>query len=78
MPAIRGPKSKTKTRRYKRDIDQVHADLSSEKHLLRYKETKAVEDLPDLGRWYCVECAKWFDVEANLIAHKRSKVHKRR
>ena len=78
MPAIRGPKSKSKTRRYTRDIDQIHADLSCNKHLNKHKDSKAVEDLPDAGRWYCIECAKWFDNESNLLAHRRSKVHKRR
>lgn len=78
MPALRGSKSKTKTRRYKRDVDQIYADLSYEKHLKQYKESKIVDDLPDFGRWYCIECAKWFDGEANLLAHKRSKAHKRR
>ena len=78
MPAVRGPKSKSKTRRYTRDIDQIQADLSCEKHRKQYKESKLHEDLPDFGRWYCTECAKWFDDEANLLAHKRGKVHKRR
>jgi bud site selection protein 20 len=78
MPAIRGAKSKKKTRRYTRDIDQIHADLRSERHLERYKETKDAEDLPALGEWYCIECAKWFDGEPNFESHKRGKPHKRR
>jgi len=72
MPAIRGAKSKRKTRRFTRDLDQIHADLRSERHLERYKETKAAEDLPGLGQWYCIECAKWFDAEANFESHKKS------
>jgi bud site selection protein 20 len=78
MPAIRGAKSKKKTRRYTRDVDQVHADLTSPRHLERYLQSKAPEDLPALGNWYCVECAKWFDGELNYEAHKRGKPHKRR
>jgi bud site selection protein 20 len=78
MPAIRGPKSKKKTRRYARDVDQIHADLTSDRHLALYKETKATEDLPALGEWYCIECAKWFDGEPNFESHKRGKPHKRR
>lgn len=78
MPAIRGEKSKKKTRRYTRDLDQVHADLSSDKHLAQFKETKAIEDLPGLGKFYCTECAKWFESDANLVAHQKGKVHKRR
>ena len=41
-------------------------------------KSKAAEDLPGLGRFYCIECAKWFESENNLVHHKRGKVHKRR
>ncbi|KAI0382586.1 hypothetical protein F5Y04DRAFT_252945 [Hypomontagnella monticulosa] len=68
----------TKTRRKTRDLDQIKADLLSPKHLAQYKETKAPEDLPDLGRWYCTECAKWFESEVNLVVHRKGKPHKRR
>ena len=78
MPAIRGPKSKAKTRRHTRDLDQVHADLHSKKHLQQYHDTKAPEDLPGFGQWYCVECAKWFESETNLVKHAKGKPHKRR
>ena len=78
MPAIRGAKSKKKTRRYTRDVDQVHADIHDEKHLARFKSAKAAEDLPAGGLYYCVECAKWFEQETNLKAHLKGKIHKRR
>ena len=78
MPAIRGPKSKAKTRRHTRDLDQVHADIHSKKHLQQYHDTKAPEDLPGFGQWYCVECAKWFESETNLVKHAKGKPHKRR
>ncbi|KAI1486397.1 zinc finger-containing protein [Biscogniauxia mediterranea] len=68
----------TKTRRKKRDIDQIKADLLSPRHLALFKETKASEDLPGLGKWYCTECAKWFEGEATLVLHRRGKPHKRR
>ena len=78
MPAIRGDKSKKKTRRHTRDLDQIHADLHDEKHLAQHTESKAPEDLPGLGQWYCKECAKWFESETNFAAHYKGKVHKRR
>lgn len=78
MPAIRGDKSKKKTRRHTRDLDQVHADVHDAKHLQQFKDSKLVEDLPGLGQFYCKECAKWFESEANQVAHQRGKVHKRR
>ncbi|PNY26714.1 Zinc finger protein bud20 [Tolypocladium capitatum] len=68
----------TKTRRKTRDVDQVKADLLSSRHLSQFKDTKNTEDLPGLGRHYCVECARWFDTEATLITHRRGKPHKRR
>ena len=61
-----------------RDLDQVHADLRSPKHLTQHKTARPVEDLPGLGRWYCVECAKWFEGEHSLVQHRRGKNHKRR
>ncbi|KAF1973548.1 hypothetical protein BU23DRAFT_132615 [Bimuria novae-zelandiae CBS 107.79] len=78
MPAIRGEKSKKKTRRHTRDLDQIYADLRDAKHLSQFKDTKATEDLPGLGEFYCKECAKWFESEANFEAHYKGKVHKRR
>jgi len=75
---VKNKRTLTKTRRKLRDLDQIHADIRSPKHLTQYKDTKAVEDLPALGRNYCVECAKWFESETNLNAHRRGKVHKRR
>jgi len=78
MPAIRGPKSKKKTRRYVRDVDQIHADIHSPGHLERFKDTKLPEDLPGLGEFYCTECAKWFESDANYVSHKKGSQHRRR
>ncbi|PKS10865.1 hypothetical protein jhhlp_002622 [Lomentospora prolificans] len=76
--SIRNKRTKTKTRRRTRDLDQIKADLTSPRHLECYKKTKLSEDLPGSGQWYCVECAKWFETELTLLAHQRSKFHKRR
>jgi len=78
MPAIRGSKSKKKTRRYTRDLDSITADLASARHLEQYHATKSPEDLPALGKLYCVECAKWFESEVNMVGHRKGKTHKRR
>lgn len=61
-----------------RDLDQIHADLRSPKQLAQHKTAKPAEDLPGLGRFYCVECAKWFEGEHSLVQHRRGKNHKRR
>jgi hypothetical protein len=61
-----------------RDIDQIISDLRSPKHLAQHKDSKLAEDLPGLGQWYCIECAKWFEGENSLVTHRRGKNHKRR
>ncbi|KAI1080293.1 hypothetical protein F5B20DRAFT_107349 [Whalleya microplaca] len=68
----------TKIRRKTRDLDQIKADLLSPKHLAQFKDAKATEDLPGLGKWYCTECAKWFETEVSLVVHRKGKPHKRR
>ncbi|OGM50135.1 putative C2H2 finger domain protein [Aspergillus bombycis] len=73
-----GALRRIKTKRRTRDYDQVRADIESPKHLAQYKATKDPEDLPGLGKHYCVECSKWFESEHNLVAHTKGKNHKRR
>ncbi|THC98840.1 hypothetical protein EYZ11_001687 [Aspergillus tanneri] len=72
------PVRRIKTKRLTRGYDQVRADIESPKHLSQYKATKDAEDLPGLGKHYCVECSKWFESEHNLVAHRKGKNHKRR
>jgi len=69
---------RSKTKRRTRDLDQIHADLHSTKHLTQFKNSKVVEDLPGLGQFYCVECSKFFESDHNLTEHCRGKNHKRR
>lgn len=69
---------RSKTKRRTRDLDQVHADIRSTKHLSRHRSAKSPEDLPGLGRFYCIECAKWFEGENSLLQHRKGKNHKRR
>jgi bud site selection protein 20 len=61
-----------------RDLDQIKSDILLPKHLAQYKSTKTAEDLPGLGQFYCVECAKWFEGENSLVTHLKGKNHKRR
>ncbi|KAL7904070.1 hypothetical protein GGI35DRAFT_484847 [Trichoderma velutinum] len=68
----------TKTRRKTRDVDQIISDLRSQKHLAQYKDTKLTQDLPGLGKNYCVTCSRWFDTPVTLATHERGKPHKRR
>jgi len=59
-------------------VDQIKADLLSPRHLELFKEAKAAEELPGLGKHYCIECAKWFETEVSLVDHRKGKPHKRR
>ena len=59
-------------------LDQIHADLLSPKHLAQRVQAKPAEELPGLGRFYCIECAKWFESEHSLVHHRRGRPHKRR
>ncbi|KAK5126202.1 hypothetical protein LTR08_004783 [Meristemomyces frigidus] len=80
MPSIRGTDSKRKCRRHAaiRDLDQIHADLHSKKHLQQYKDTKEFDELPAGGAFYCIECSKWYESERNFVAHEKGSKHKRR
>ncbi|PBP18760.1 hypothetical protein BUE80_DR010299 [Diplocarpon rosae] len=69
--------TKTKTRRKLRDLDQIKADLTSPKHLEQHKSSKPSEDLPGLGQYYCIECAKWFESEHSMVTHRKGSTHKR-
>ena len=60
-----------------RDLDQIHEDLKSPKHLAAYKNLKPAEDLPGLGQFYCIECAKYFESEHSMITHRKGSTHKR-
>ncbi|EGD72415.1 zinc finger protein [Salpingoeca rosetta] len=66
-----------RTRRKTRDVDQIHDDLKPK--VLNKLATQVVDyDLPGMGQFYCVHCARHFVDEFTLEAHRRSKVHKRR
>lgn len=66
------------TNNFNRDLDLIKSDLNSSKHLTQHKISTAAEDLPALGEHYCIECAKWFESNYNIAAHRRGKNHKRR
>lgn len=60
------------------DMDQVHSDLRDPKQLTQLKALVPDEDKPGLGQFHCVECAKYFESEWNMVQHRRGKNHKRR
>ncbi|RKP15266.1 hypothetical protein BJ684DRAFT_3863, partial [Piptocephalis cylindrospora] len=74
---IRDLKRSYRTRARTKDLDQVAEDLkpeAKEKILSR----PADPDLPGMGKYTCVECAREFISEAALKEHCRGKTHKKR
>ncbi|KAJ7594759.1 hypothetical protein C8J56DRAFT_448270 [Mycena floridula] len=67
-----------RTRVRQRDLDQIQLiDLDPKNRTLL--EAQPLDfDLPGLAQHYCVECAKYYETDAALQSHWRSKVHKRR
>ena len=66
-----------KTKRYKRDIDQIINDLEPQ-NLVKFNNLEIDEDLPGLGQFYCVFCSKYFVSKQVLENHYRTKEHKKR
>lgn len=67
-----------KTKRRTRDLDLIFNDLSSPEKIEKLKQQPEDENLPGLGQYYCVQCAKYFLDNTALKGHLRGKVHKRR
>lgn len=71
-------KKKYRTKRRKRDIDQIILqDLVPERK--EQLENQVLDlDLPGGGQFYCVHCARHFIDKHSLDEHFRGKLHKRR
>lgn len=67
------------TKRRPRDVDQVQDDLLKlEKEQKSKLEFELDDDLPGLGQFYCVTCARHFADQLTLDGHLKAKAHKRR
>lgn len=67
-----------KTKRRTRDLDLVYNDLATPQSIHKLKNQPLDENLPGLGQYYCVHCAKYFEEQLALDRHTVTKVHKRR
>merc|ERR1712032_1699117 len=65
-----------KTKRRVKDIDEIQNDLRPE-NILNLQNQKLDEDLPGLGQFYCVFCARYFINAASLKTHNTTKEHKK-
>ena len=66
-----------KLKGYTKDIDQIHDDLVPEKSA-QLANQPIDEDLPGLGQFYCIPCARYFVDLPALGDHNRGKTHKKR
>ncbi|KXS13882.1 hypothetical protein M427DRAFT_359174 [Gonapodya prolifera JEL478] len=67
----------TKTKRRTKDLDQIQDDLKPE-NLARLLATEPDPELPGQGQFLCVECSKHFINDTALVAHRKTKLHKKR
>ncbi|NXS35739.1 ZN593 protein, partial [Pomatostomus ruficeps] len=66
-----------KTKRRRRDLDEIHADLKPE-NAARLLRQEIDPDLPGCAQFYCLHCARYFVDLNSMKEHFRSKVHKKR
>lgn len=68
-----------RTRRRHLDGDQIQSTLRNPTKLHKALNPQELDlDQKGLGLYYCVHCDRPFSSEAHLVAHKRSKMHKRK
>eukprot|EP01128_Nolandella_sp_AFSM9_P004553 TRINITY_DN2057_c0_g2_i1.p1 TRINITY_DN2057_c0_g2~~TRINITY_DN2057_c0_g2_i1.p1 ORF type:complete len:127 (-),score=24.24 TRINITY_DN2057_c0_g2_i1:211-558(-) len=65
------------TKRKTKDIDEVWEDSQPER-AARIKNRPIDEDLPGLGKFYCIACARHFVGDAALQTHMKQQPHKKR
>ncbi|EFA83059.1 hypothetical protein PPL_03847 [Heterostelium album PN500] len=70
-------KKARKTARRGKDIDQVWDDVQPDK-IEKASKHDIDPELPGLGQFYCVHCAKYFVAQSDLDTHLTGKKHKRR
>ncbi|KAK6977714.1 hypothetical protein R3P38DRAFT_3122971 [Favolaschia claudopus] len=68
----------SRTRARARDLDQIKIIDLDPKRRAELEAQPLDFERPGLGQHYCVECAKYYETDAALNSHWRSKVHKRR
>lgn len=62
-----------------RAVDQIHEDLADPLKAEALRTDQPVDfDLPGMGQYYCVECARYFIDGSVLIKHAKTKLHKNR
>ncbi|KAJ3893876.1 hypothetical protein GG344DRAFT_42271 [Lentinula edodes] len=68
----------TRTRVRAKDLDQIQLIDLDPKNRAALEAQPLDFEKPGLAQHYCVECAKYYETDAALGSHWRSKIHKRR
>eukprot|EP01126_Amoeba_proteus_P016627 TRINITY_DN1774_c0_g1_i6.p1 TRINITY_DN1774_c0_g1~~TRINITY_DN1774_c0_g1_i6.p1 ORF type:complete len:166 (-),score=37.02 TRINITY_DN1774_c0_g1_i6:148-645(-) len=69
---------RNRTKRRKKDTDEVYEDLTRPQSVQVIRNRKPDFDLPSLGNFYCIACARYFASQEILDQHCKSKAHKKR
>ncbi|KAF6200222.1 hypothetical protein GE061_006525 [Apolygus lucorum] len=70
-------KKRWRTKRRKKDLDEINEDLKPEK-AAQLLDQEVDLDKPGDAQFYCLHCARYFIDETAMNDHFRTKVHKRR
>lgn len=65
-----------KTKHRTKDLDEIVTDLKPE-NIIKLQHQKLDENLPGLGQFYCVFCARYFINNDSLNHHYKGKEHKK-
>lgn len=65
-----------KTKHYQKDTDQIYEDIKPE-NKMKLEKQEINDELPGLGQYYCIPCARYFNTEKALKTHKDTKSHKK-
>ncbi len=61
-----------------RDLDQIDQIMKDPNKKAELLHQPIDENLPGLGQFYCVECAKYLENEYALKAHRKGSRHRKR
>jgi len=72
------PTKRMRTKRKKKDMDEIYQDLTRAPDMRNISARKPDLDLPALGNFYCIACARYFGTQEILDQHCKAKPHKKR
>lgn len=74
----KGSNKRSRRKRFMaRSVDQIHDDVNDPMRAEALRSNQPIDfDLPGLGQFYCVECARYFINEHALSEHYKTKKHK--